>query len=398
MRKSKLWRDKAMLPTQERDRMCAPEHRDHLRQLAIIADDLTGAADAAIAFTGVASPVRVQLTDSDLPTSGVYAISTGTRDVAPAVAQRRLTALTTKLQESQVIFKKIDSVFRGNTFDEIAAISRIASAELVLIAPAYPALGRRVRHGHLEISDLTGTHVLPIVDRLAERGCPATLCAADSDPAALADSMRESLARGEKSILCDATTPLEMRAIVLAGRSLDVRILWIGSGGLAHAIASTYPLLNSVLKPDLHRGDTVFFIGSDHEVTRGQVNHLQQITRLALSPCSPAATTSNAGLVLTVHRGQTTEQDVRNAMGQLSPQDVGCLFMTGGDTALLVCQALGIRSLRLAHEFEPGVPLGFAEGGAFDGKPVLLKSGGFGTQDLLCRIFDTFRRKEEVLT
>ncbi|GGH09012.1 hypothetical protein GCM10011586_26810 [Silvibacterium dinghuense] len=63
---------------------------------------------------------------------------------------------------------------------------------------------------------------------------------------------------------------------------------------------------------------------------------------------------------------------------------------------MLVCRALGIRSLRLLREFAPGVPMGIAEGGAFDGVRVMLKSGGFGERDLLQRVYESFHDKESV--
>jgi uncharacterized protein YgbK (DUF1537 family) len=95
--------------------------------------------------------------------------------------------------------------------------------------------------------------------------------------------------------------------------------------------------------------------------------------------------------VVPVRRGHTTESDICSAMQGFSPQDVSCLFMTGGDTATLVCRALGIQSLQLRDEFEPGLPRGVAAGGAFAGCTVILKSGGFGETDVLCRIARTFQ-------
>jgi uncharacterized protein YgbK (DUF1537 family) len=65
--------------------------------------------------------------------------------------------------------------------------------------------------------------------------------------------------------------------------------------------------------------------------------------------------------------------------------------MTGGDTAHFVCRALDIQALHLEREFAPGIPLATAEGGPFDGVSVVLKSGGFGEPDLLCRLLEKCR-------
>jgi uncharacterized protein YgbK (DUF1537 family) len=44
----------------------------------------------------------------------------------------------------------------------------------------------------------------------------------------------------------------------------------------------------------------------------------------------------------------------------------------------------------LTGEFAPGLPQGIAQGGVLDGVPVILKSGGFGREDVLCQIADRF--------
>jgi len=104
--------------------------------------------------------------------------------------------------------------------------------------------------------------------------------------------------------------------------------------------------------------------------------------------------TPAADLLLPI-RSETTETEIRNALRHLTPQSIGCLFMTGGETAAQLCRALGIETLLLTHELAPGVPAGIAEGGAFDGVPVVLKSGGFGSPDLLHRISQTFASKSQ---
>jgi uncharacterized protein YgbK (DUF1537 family) len=102
-------------------------------------------------------------------------------------------------------------------------------------------------------------------------------------------------------------------------------------------------------------------------------------------------------LLVRIELGQTTADEIRRALASHEPAQTGCLFMTGGDTAHFVCRALQIRSLRLLHEFAPGVPVAVAEGGRFDGVRVVLKSGGFGEPDLLCRLLEAHRAAPEVI-
>ena len=66
------------------------------------------------------------------------------------------------------------------------------------------------------------------------------------------------------------------------------------------------------------------------------------------------------------------------------------LVLSGGDTASLVCRALGVRGIQLADEIVPGVPWGYLSGGVFDRALVATKSGGFGAPHALIQVADFF--------
>lgn len=353
------------------------------KPLIILADDLTGACDAAVAFTRGHEPVRVQITGDELVTASVQAIITQSRELPPADSEASIRNIAQRLPPDTELFKKIDSVFRGNTVAEIAAVLRHARFDLAVIAPAYPELGRTVSNGILHIHDGTEDRTVPIAELLAKAGCSLNAVAADLSTDELAATFRRSL-NNPAAILCDASTQEHLAHIVRAARSLDIRILWIGSGGLAHAIASELTPSPSTPSINIRPGHAVFFIGSTHPMTRAQVEHLLKTHSTAMD------------LLIPVVLGETTDSDVRHSVATYDPSQIGCLFMTGGDTAHFVCRALGIHALRLQCEFSPGVPLAVAEGGPFDGVAVILKSGGFGDLSLLSRLLETCH--PEVLT
>jgi uncharacterized protein YgbK (DUF1537 family) len=62
------------------------------------------------------------------------------------------------------------------------------------------------------------------------------------------------------------------------------------------------------------------------------------------------------------------------------------LVVAGGETAGAVVSQLGVRSLRIGAEIDPGVPWTYAEGGD---APLLLalKSGNFGARDFFLKAF-----------
>jgi uncharacterized protein YgbK (DUF1537 family) len=62
------------------------------------------------------------------------------------------------------------------------------------------------------------------------------------------------------------------------------------------------------------------------------------------------------------------------------------MVVAGGETSGAAASRLGVRSLRIGAEIDPGVPWTLAEG---SGPPLLmaLKSGNFGGPDFFLRAF-----------
>ncbi len=364
--------------------------------LTIVADDLTGACDAAVAFTSTCSPVRVHISGEPPHSSRIRALTTESREIPPDEAERRLRNIVERLPATAQLFKKIDSVFRGNTVLEIAAALRHAAFDLAIIAPAFPALGRIVDDGVLHVHDSTGPRSIPIAQRLAEGGCSLVRVGPDESTERLAASMKACMANGSTALLCDASTHTHLTHIVRGARSVGKEILWIGSGGLAQALAAELPPLTTHPPKQMAHGATIFFVGSPHPVSQAQVDHLRRVARIA-EHRTPSIHSTQHDLLVPITLGQATPADIRHAIAAHAPEQTGCLFMSGGNTAHFVCRALEIQSIRLLHEFAPGVPVGVAEGGPFDGVRVVLKSGGFGEPDLLCRLLERQRASSEVV-
>jgi 4-hydroxythreonine-4-phosphate dehydrogenase len=76
----------------------------------------------------------------------------------------------------------------------------------------------------------------------------------------------------------------------------------------------------------------------------------------------------------------------------LSLVQLSTLVIFGGDTAMGVVDALGIRSFFPVRELSQGVVVSRAE---LDGRDLRLvtKAGGFGAPDVLARIRDAFHKE-----
>ena len=305
--------------------------------LAIIADDLTGACDAAIHFAARGLETQVRLTGNGLE-SAVGAYTTDSRHTDAITTQARIDKLAQDLHP-QSLFKKFDSVLRGHPGLEIALTMEAFGYDQAIITPAYPEMGRTVKNGFLELPE-----PIDIAAKLRADGL--------------------DLARCE---ILDATTNEDLAEIVR--RFSGKRVLWCGSGGLALALAESFP--KKAHTQQLPAAGPVFFcIGTTHPATQAQVAALPQTETL-----------------IPIDRNRSTPPEIRTLLNRPKP---AALFITGGDTATMVLSALGATAITLRGEIVRGVPWGVIEGGIMDQVPVVTKSGGFGAPDTLVRVAECF--------
>ena len=335
----------------------------------LIADDLTGACDAAVHFARRGYRTRVHL-DSDSQETGVLAISAESRHLSAADLRPVMRGLAQRLPiaQARILFKKIDSTLRGNVGAEIAAALAAFGCEAALITPAFPAMGRTVEEGYLRLG---GAEPIGLAARLGLDTC------AHVQPGMVFAAIES----GARFISVDAACDRDLDAIALAGLGSKRRILWAGSAGLASALARTLPCggppglgcpLGTAPRP---ASSVLFCIGSDHPVTVEQQRHLLALGR-------------REHVVLNLSVRQTSVERVRELIGNVAAATA--LVLSGGDTASLVCRALGVRRIELADEIVPGIPWGYLSGGAFDGRRVATKSGGFGAPHALIQVADFF--------
>ncbi|MEO8370185.1 MAG: four-carbon acid sugar kinase family protein [Candidatus Solibacter sp.] len=342
----------------------------------LVADDLTGACDAAVHFAmrGL-RPAVVRLPGHAYTGHArVVACSTESRDMAPAAIRGALVDVAAEFRAVAVgrVFKKIDSTLRGNVGMEVAAARDAFNCDAAVVCPAFPAMRRVVEQGILRAPQLAPINMR---ERLCEQSGEACVHVCPRD-------LADALASGARLISVDAIDNADLRQIAEVLCGVDGRrILWAGSAGLASALAShidgveTPPILEAA------RGPVLFCIGSDHAVTLEQ-----QAALLASRACTLSETGALAAgrhVVMRIPRGSIPAA----RFGAARP---AALVVSGGDTASLVFHAIGACAIELYAEIVAGVPYGLLRGGMFDGLPVVTKSGGFGDRDTLVNVADFF--------
>ncbi len=352
--------------------------------MLIVADDLTGAADTAGAFAvaghetvvilhranqNVPNPnvsiPNVSIPNTAIPNTAipkvpsaqtaVVAIDTDSRAM-PESAAFDATAAAVSLHPRRPLFVKIDSTMRGHVLATVLATiaGRSASGSgvepsRVVVCPAFPMLGRTVVRGWVCLDDV------PIDN--GQLGPIFAAVAATTDV-----------------VIADARSDADLDALVRA--NLDPQhpnaTLWVGSAGLARHVAQQMgPTRGATASqtevggpPNRHPATKiVVVVGSQHQQTSAQVARLRADTRIVqIDPREPG--------------------HIDEILPVLIEGDG--LVLTGGHTARVVLDALGIDWLRVTGEVEVGMPWSLATR-AGRTISIVTKAGGFGNEMALRR-------------
>lgn len=382
---------------------------------AIVADDLTGAADACAPFVerGLSGVVGIGALPVS-PEADVVAISTESRGLSPSAAAdrvRRLGERCASACDEAVRFKKIDSTLRGHVGQELAVVMEAWSATRAIVAPAFPSMGRtleagvlRVAWAHAAEADAPSCH-LP--SRLASQGFAdcrlVTRPTGNASPDAWARALAAALGSPCRAIVCDTEQDSDLDAIVHATWSIPERIVWVGSAGLAGALARQLATRRAESRPPAVSGPgaIVLCVGSQQSVTIEQRARLLRDggARLAaLQVPDPDALRRHleAGRHVVLNASPALPDE---ALAQCVRLAVSCrvrgFVMSGGDTAARVCRMLRVDAIEIGGEVASGMPWGWlhastqtttappAEPLRYPARqwPVVLKAGGFGGPD-----------------
>jgi uncharacterized protein YgbK (DUF1537 family) len=117
--------------------------------VAVIADDLSGAAELAGAAAGAGFSAEVQTRLDPSSDAEVIAIDADTRCQSSDAASRITAAITRDLPRANPlwIYKKTDSVLRGNVRAELESVLQTSGLCRALLVPANPSKGRVIRAG-----------------------------------------------------------------------------------------------------------------------------------------------------------------------------------------------------------------------------------------------------------
>jgi D-threonate/D-erythronate kinase len=345
----------------------------------MIADDLTGAADASVHFAG-RRPVEIAISNSiTLPTlwgvpgwgrgqaRKLRVLDSETRESAPSQAASFVIRACQGLSEG--VFKKVDSTLRGPVAAELEATRVALGRSTAVLAPSLPAQGRVVTSGRLQVD---GSDVGAVAEIIGAAAVSLPVERLGSGP--LPDL-----------VVIDATTDADLD-LVAAACAIRPDILPAGSAGLAAAFARLEGSAAPVSVPVSRR--VLVVVASRHAAARAQLAWLRANPHPAIEVRAVPEDAAGEPWELATGLGRQALdwlEDPLPGFAGTPPPGGGETFpmtilATGGDAALAVCRALGIASIRPRVEVLPGVV--WSETGR-DGLALATKAGGFGGPRLL---------------
>ncbi|GEO18111.1 3-oxo-tetronate kinase [Microvirga aerophila] len=412
--------------------------------IGVIADDFTGASDIAntlakgwadggglrtTQFLGI--PVTAAPADCE---AGVVSLKSRSIPAAEAVAQS-LAALEWLQAQGcrQIVFKycsTFDSTPQGNIGPVGEALAQALGVRGVPACPAFPGAGRTVFQGHLFVGDRllsessVATHPLnPMTDPDIRRW----LTRQSTEPVGLvphqtvrqgAAPIRTALDRagagGERLVIVDAISDEDLVAIGEA--CADLKLITGGSGialGLPRnliaqgvvtgrrgaftgvqgpeAILAGSCSRTTLAQIELHRSDHAVLEVDVDAVIRNEVTPSDVVEFIrANEGLQPLVFSSNTPANVAAYQARYGTGTVAHALEQLFAQaarilvDGGLrrLVVAGGETSGAVVSALGLQSLEIGPEIDPGVPVLIDRGTSL---ALALKSGNFGAPDFFAK-------------
>ena len=398
-----------------------------------MADDLTGAADAGAPFARRGHATEV-IWQEMRPADGVSVIAcdTGSRGLSPASAAERQRAAHRFLTPGAALYKKIDSTLRGQPAAEVAALCSVLRQQqrpaFAICAPANPAMGRTTRDGRVLVRGLPleqtetwrNEHSYENADLaaiFATAGLDAVKLSLErvrAGDAALRAAIGAAYGNGVV-VICDAETDDDLACIVTAAGALPEAGFYVGTAGLAQALAASLPEAPARgLKLPATKGGILVAVGSPARVSRAAALRLAAhlgVSTVRIEPMAgddvPAQALFAMSIGARLLRRETTiallegpelaagspdAEHVRVFAHTLAValRQAGALIVTGGETASTLLAHAGVQSVRLLDEIEPGMALGVTCGNIE--VPIVTKPGAFGDEESLVRCVERLRQ------
>jgi uncharacterized protein YgbK (DUF1537 family) len=413
--------------------------------LGAIADDLTGATDLALMLTRggmrVLQVVGVPHPDTRFDAADAVIVSLKSRTIPGPEAQGQSVAAAKVLLANgarQLFFKycsTFDSTDRGNIGPVTDALLDLLGDRRTLACPAFPTNKRTVYKGHLFVGDvllsdspmrdhpltpMRDANLVRVLARQTDR--PVSLIDHDTVRRG-SEGLRERFESLDGIAIVDAISDEDLYEIGAA--AMELRLI-TGGSGIAMGVPEAYHRRGLLaLAPveaslDAPAGRNAILAGSCSTATRRQIAHARaqglpalrvEAAQIADGSLSVAAAADFAeqqeGTLAPLIYSSAEPETVRAVQQALGVDEAGELverfmgqlahtlaqrgftrfLVAGGETSGAVIRDLGVTTLRIGPEIDPGVPWTLSTGSGPQ-LALALKSGNFGADDFFVKAWD----------
>jgi uncharacterized protein YgbK (DUF1537 family) len=420
--------------------------------LGCVADDFTGATDLAsmLVKNGMATVQVIGVPTGPLPEADavVVALKSRTAPVAEAVAESLAAAEALLAGGAKQLFFKycstFDSTDEGNIGPVADSLLKRLGSGFAIACPAFPANARSIYQGHLfvgarllsesgmenhPLTPMRDPDLVRVLGRQTEGGVGLVpFATVEAGAGAIRQAMTRLAESGRRYAIVDAVSDAHLHAI---GEACANHALITGGSGVAMGLPENFrragllPERSDAASLPAAEGLCAVVAGSCSRATLGQIGFARDqvpvleldalatpdagaLARQALSwvegrldaarPVVVAASAPPekvAALQARLGReaaGVLVEHALAEVAEGLVARGVKRLVVAGGETSGAVVQRLGVTSLRIGAEIDPGVPWTYAPlpraaGAAPAGIHLALKSGNFGAREFFLKAF-----------
>lgn len=370
-----------------------------------------------------------------------YAINTNTRSVDQKTAYQKVRDIAEIVNKRPptVLYKKIDSVLRGNIGAEVDAVMDATGRDLAVIAPALPKNRRIVRDGFLQVntsqqSDINQCVAHALYGENTDKNCiNIHLAEVRKGPMHLAEVFEQIRKQPRTRCILDAETDEDLAVIAKAIQMCPFLMLPVGSAGLAEQMFSTavgktnrqnnlcpasenetlglivvtskHPSTIAQLQRLRERDDTVIFTFEPEDLKEQSATQLA--ATLADEILNYYGTHSHSKLIVITTRGNIFGHKEKEYCPQRDLSDAGiattatvaaaivtkalpvtAVIATGGDAANYFLKNFALEKIRLLEEPIPGMVAARMDAKHEPPRLFLTKSGGFGDENTLSVLAD----------
>jgi len=407
-------------------------------KLLIIADDFTGALDTGVQFAkrGVSTQVFNNFTfktDEIQPNTEVLVVDTESRPMSKEAAYESVRKICNWAREQgiEMIFKKTDSALRGNIGAELQAVADAFPDETLFFLPGHPDIDRVIKNGMSYISGqllensvfgkdpfepVTKSFLPDIIGQQSD----INIKVIRSEEKIQWDTLSQT-----RILVCDSSTidDIDERLDELM-KNNQVKYL-AGCTALADRLANKLSFNRT--EPTSYRKTEGLYIacGSLNKITKKQVEYaekqgfyrkhlthaqkmqknyfttpegktlIRELLEISRKNYKLIVDTFDDGNIINdKEKDHRTQKSIRftiaEAQGHLAKEIMNSekdytILVTGGDTLMGFMKVIDASQIKPLCEIEKGAVLSIFE---HNGKKqqIISKSGGFGTEDVFCRI------------